>query len=320
MVMDERMIRMARLAMATRFELVMIGDDAVRFRAAGEEAIDEIVRLDGRLSFFDQRSEISRINAEASHRPVKVDAGVFRLLSLAQDLSDRTGGAFDPTVAPLMRCWGLSSGNGSVPDPEALAVARALTGMHRVHLSAEDSTVAFEREGMMLDLGSIGKGFAIDEAVRILREAGVTNALIHGGTSTAYAMGRPAEGDVWKVAVTGDTGERAEDVVAVVPLRDAALSVSAVWGKSFERDGTRYGHVLDPRLGHPVRGASLAAAVHASAAVSDALSTAMLVLGCDARSIEAEAGQALVVVDGPDQRSNVISWGFSHRRSEPAET
>ncbi len=279
-------VRLALEAMATRFELVLHGDDAVRLRAAGEEALAEIRRLEAQLSFYDPSSQISRINARAADGPVRVAPRLFRLLQTAQQLHAATDGAFDLTVAPLMRCWGFTRGTGHLPDPEALAEARSKTGMHLVLLDEEAFTVAFARPGVLLDLGAIGKGYAVEEAAQILVEAGVERAFLHGGTSTIHALGTPLDEACWNVAIPHPDADPAapndDDVLVVVPLKDEALSVSAVWGKAFEADGKTYGHVLDPRSGHPVDGAVLTAVAGPSATTCDALSTALLVLGCDA--------------------------------------
>jgi thiamine biosynthesis lipoprotein len=294
-------VRLALQAMATRFELVLQGEDAVRLRAAGEEALSEVRRLEARLSFYRPTSEVSRLNARAAHEPVRVTPALFGLLREARRLYDATGGAFDVTVAPLMRCWGFVNDTGHLPDPAALAEARSRTGMHLVTLDEHERTVRFGRPGVLVDLGGIGKGYAIDEAVLLLREAGITRAFLHGGTSTVYALGRPADADAWKVALPhpnaqhpnaqhpdaqhpdaqhSDTGEPGTgDLLAVVPLEDEALSVSAVSGKAFTVAGKTYGHVLDPREGRPVMGAVLAAVVTPSATAADALSTALLVEG-----------------------------------------
>jgi FAD:protein FMN transferase len=135
---------------------------------------------------------------------------------------------------------------------------------------------------MMLDLGSIGKGYALDLAADILRDAGVENALLHGGTSTIIALGAEPGTQGWKVAIENPYAEIAERrVLSVVDLRNESMSVSAVWGKFFEIDGKRYGHVIDPRTGWPAEDAELGAVILKTATATDALSTAVL-LGSEA--------------------------------------
>ncbi len=313
-------VRLALQAMATRFELVLHGDDEVRMRAAGEEALAEIQRLDAQLSFYRPSSEINRINARAATGPVRVEPRLFRLLQTARRLHTETGGAFDLTVAPLMRCWGFTGTTGRLPEPDALAEARRLTGMHLVTLDEADFTVAFAWPGVQLDLGAIGKGYAIEEAARILIDAGVRSALLHGGTSTIHAIGGDDDGQRWTVALPypETDAETDNDVLTVVPLEHEALSVSAVWGKAFVVDGTTYGHVLDPRSGRPVEGALLAAVAGPSATDCDALSTALLVLGRDAKELLAGFGNSLrAVVVCPTEETGafeVIEAGIDVKR------
>lgn len=284
-------VRLACEAMATRFEMVLLGRSAPSLRAAGEEAIAEIHRLETALSLYRSDSQIAALNREAAREPVRVTPEVFHLIRHALELSHATGGAFDITVAPLLRVWGLMSGGGRKPAPEEIEAARRCVGARQVLLDPERCRIAFARPGVMLDLGSLGKGYALDRAADILREAGVHQALLHGGTSTAIGLGADPEGNPWKVAITpppslpeSGSGERPEidpAPIAVVTLADESLSVSAVWGKGFVADGQYYGHVLDPRRGEPVRGFLLSAVVLPSAMESDALSTALLVRGPD---------------------------------------
>lgn len=337
------LVTLARHAMNTRFEIVLHGLDPVRLRAAAEEALGEIERLEDRLSFFRPSSEIARINRRAAFEPVRVTPEIFALLQLAQRLHRETGGAFDITIAPLLRCWGFRAGTGAIPTPEALAEARAQVGMDFVALDERTFTVRFTRPGMQIDLGGIGKGFAIDEAVEILREAGVPNALLHGGTSTAFAFGRNLDGQPWKIGVPcpaeewnqpfpassdtppepgrifhhGDSSDapantHREKLLAAVSLENSSLSLSAVWGRFF-REGRRvFGHVIDPRTGEPVTGAVLAAVVSPSATETDALSTALLTLGAgglDAITALRPGLQALVVEE-QDGRALVSARGI----------
>jgi len=267
--------------MATRFEIVLHGGNPVALRAAGEEALDEIDRIEAQLSLYRNTSEIAHVNTRAAHEPVRVSPPVFRLLEHAQRLSSETGGAFDITIAPLVRCWGFMGGTGQMPEPQAVEAARSKIGMHLVHLDVREFTVSFERDGVMLDLGAIGKGYALERAVELLQDAGVTSAIIHGGTSTVHAIGKAPTGDAWKVAIEyprKDATQSAE-LLTLVPLENEAMSVSAIWGRSFQSGEKTYGHVIDPRTGQPTEAALLAAVVLPSATETDALSTALLTMG-----------------------------------------
>ncbi|MCZ7638240.1 MAG: FAD:protein FMN transferase [Verrucomicrobia bacterium] len=258
-------------------------------RAAGEETLDEIERIEAQLSIFRPDSEMARVNRRAAEGPVRVSPPVFRLLERARILSQETGGAFDPTVGPLVRAWGFLGGGGAWPDSDRLAEARARVGMEHVELDPSQFSVRFARPGMMLDLGAIGKGYALDVAVELLREVGVTCALVHGGTSSVQGLGVPPDGQPWKVAIgppaitsdTTATDDTAGEVLAEFVLTDVSLGVSAVAGKAFRRGNREWGHVLDPRTGEPVQGALLAAVVLPEATATDALATALLVLGAE---------------------------------------
>jgi len=274
-------VTLARHAMATRFEIVLPGENPAALRAAGEEALAEIEGLEARLSLFQASSEIAHVNARAAREPVRITPEVFELLQWARRLHEESGGAFDITIAPLVQCWGFMGGSGRVPAADELAEARARVGMSLVHLNPADFTVRFAREGVMLDLGAIGKGWAIERAAAILRDAGVTSALVHGGTSTVQALGHPPEAECWRIALERPAAVPGgpTSLLATVLLKDEAMSVSAVHGKFFQAKGRTYGHILDPRTGEPAAGAVLAAVVLPSATETDALSTALLTLG-----------------------------------------
>lgn len=308
-------VTLARNAMATRFEVVLHGENPVALRAAGEEALNEIDRLEAQLSLYRPTSEIAHVNARAAREPVRVSPPVFRLLEHAQQLHRETNGAFDITIAPLVRCWGFMGGNGQMPDPGAIEAARAKVGMQHVELDSRSFTVRFARDGMMIDLGAIGKGHALDQAAELLREAGVKSALIHGGTSSVYAIGTQPDRSPWRIAIERPRNDASQpgSMLAEVPLTNEAMAVSAVWGRSFESGGKKFGHVIDARTGYPTEAGLLSAVVLPSATESDALSTALLTMGCQGLDRIAALRRATrcLVVERSDGQLHIASTGIA---------
>jgi len=289
-------------AMRARFEIALWGRDASSLRAAGQEALDEIRRVEAQLNAHDPASEVSSVNRDAADRPVRVDPRLFRLLEQALALGRETGGAFDIAVGPLLRAWGFRGAPGRRPTREEAEAARALCGPGAIVLDETEWTVRLARAGASIDLGAIGKGYAIDLAAEVLRECGVPGALLHGGTSTALGLGAGPDGQPWRVAVAAPG--QPERALAVVPLAGMALSVSAVHGRFFMEGDRSWGHVMDPRTGAPSSRCALAAVRCASATESDALSTALLVAGEEmlpvlaARPARAEGLVAVADKDG----------------------
>jgi|TARA_B110000495_G_scaffold58868_1_gene49909 thiamine biosynthesis lipoprotein len=269
-------LTVAAEAMATRFEVALHSAPEATLRAAAEEALAEIARLEGILSLYQPTSEIAHLNQRAAHEPVRVSNEVFTLLERCVKLSQQTHGAFDITLAPLMKCWRFMNDTGAEPTDEAIAKALACTGTQHLQLNLTDTTVQFAREGVMLDLGSIGKGYALEQAAALLRENEFENFLIHGGTSTVFAHGAQADGTPWRVAV--EHPDANQPPLQIIDLQNESLSVSGIGGKSFiDAAGNEQGHVIDPRTGHPTQAARVAAVVCESATESDAWATAFLV-------------------------------------------
>jgi FAD:protein FMN transferase len=271
------MVTLSTHAMATRFELVLYGEDEARLRAAGEEALAEIERLDAQLSAYRTDSEIFGINHHAANQSVKVEPQLFHLLRHCAAFTQATDGAFDITIGPLMQVWRASRETGAIPLQDELEAARQLTGSDNVELDADAFTIRFKQLGVQLDLGAYGKGYAIESAVDSLKENGVRSALLHGGTSSAAVIGTPPDQTGWRVQLSEPF--KAGDEPILLNLANEALSVSAIHGKAFTVDGRTYGHVIDPRTGLPVDRALAAAVVGQSASICEVLSTALLVIG-----------------------------------------
>ena len=269
-------LTVAAEAMATRFEVAIHGAAEATLRAAAEEAFWEIDRLESMLSLYQPTSEIAHINDHAASEPVPVSPELLTLLLRCRSLHVETGGAFDIAIAPLMRCWRFMNDTGSVPTEDAIATALTCTGMQHVRLDEENCTVSLAKEGVMLDLGSIGKGYALEQAAALLDENEFENFLIHGGTSTVCAHGTQADGTPWRIAVKHP--DDSQPPLQIVDLQDESLSVSGIGGKSFvDEEGRDQGHVINPRTGRPTQAACVTAVICESATESDAWATALLV-------------------------------------------
>jgi FAD:protein FMN transferase len=308
-------IRIHRAAMACRFEVLLDGADETH-AAAAREALDEADRLEAALSVFRETSELSRLNHTAAQGPVVVDANLFALLARCRELHARTAGAFDITSTPLSRCWGFLRREGRLPSSEAIAAARAMVGMPGVVFDEAARTVRFAHPGLELNLGSIGKGYALDRMAALMRGRGVAHALLSAGGSGAVALGGRGAG--WTVDIR--SRQVASGKLARLRLRDGALATSGAGEQFFEVDGKRYGHVIDPRTGWPAAGVLSVSVVTAEGALSDALSTAFLVGGLDvARPYCASHPQTLALVTPDDGTSRPVVLGaFAGARVEVA--
>ncbi len=183
------LIHLSRKAMAGEFEICLPIAIAGEATAAALRALDLVQALERQLSFFKPESDISRINRTAAEREVEVEPRLFRLFELAMQVWRDSGGAYDLTAAPLWEAWGFARRAGAIPTAEQLAAARELIGSQWVELDPRRSTIRFNRPGMRINLGSIGKGYAVDRAVESLLAEGVSDFLVHGGYSSVAAHG-----------------------------------------------------------------------------------------------------------------------------------
>jgi FAD:protein FMN transferase len=267
--------RVHRTAMACRFEITLAAGDA-RFVREARRALNRIDQIEAQLTVFRETSELVDVNRRAAAEPVAVDDSLFNLLARCDRLSRDTDGAFDITTTPLSRCWGFLRREGRVPTDAEIASALANVGLRHVELDAHLSTIRFVRSGIELNLGAVGKGYALDEVGVMLRAASVRHALLSAGRSSLLALGGRNRG--WEIDIVSP---RQESSIARVRLKDAALGTSGAGEQFVLIDGQRYGHVLDPRTGRPAQGVLSASVICASAADADALSTAFFVAGPD---------------------------------------
>lgn len=276
---DRCVARVGVAAMGCLFEAIVWGDDADWCAGVAREALGVVEDLDQQLSHYKSTSDITRLNAWASHSPVRVEPGLFGLLSQCAEWTRITGGAFDVAVGALLDCWGFHTGAGRVAGAEEISEAMSRSGMAHVALEPETDLVHFLRPGIRLNLGAVGKGYALDCAAELLRRYGVTRALLHGGLSTILAVGTAPDPDVRRLTVRNPVGGQ---FLATVEIADNALATSGAYHQFVEAEGVRYGHIIDPRTGWPSDTVITVSVVARSAAAADALSTALFILGPEA--------------------------------------
>jgi thiamine biosynthesis lipoprotein len=249
----------------------------------------------------------------AAKAPVTTDPDTFHLIERALSYSRRTGGAFDITVGRLMKAWGFFRDTGRHPSTDELAQALAQTGWEYVKLGETNRTVRFLRRKLELDLGAVGKGYALDRVASLLRAHGVEAALVGAGQSTYIAVGAPPGSEGWPVHVP-DAHDSVRRLTTVM-LCDGALSTSGDSETFFELEGERYGHILDPRTGYPVKGMVQVTVISSRAEVSDVLSTSLFVMGLKegARLLDEHSGSsALLITDGlAGSEIHAIDWPAS---------
>ncbi len=278
---ESYLLRIGRRAMACEFEILL---NAGQY-AAGPElavaALDLVEQLEDQLTVFREGSEVSRLNCMASDREVEVEPRLFALLQLAQELHRRTAGSYDITSGPLTKAWGFYRRAGQIPRDEDLAVALERIGSQHLLLDPSRSTVRFLKTGLEINLGSIGKGFALDRCAELLESRGVADFTLHGGLSSVLARGARGfvPGHGWWVGLRDPL--RPEQRLGEIRLRNRALATSGSGKQFFYHEGRRYGHILDPRTGRPAEGMLSTTVLAPTAAEADALSTAFFVMGLE---------------------------------------
>ena len=263
--------------MGCDFKIVLYSPDAATARRASRAAFARIGALDASLSDYEPDSELMRLCARAGGPPVAVGDDLFFLLQRSRSMYERSGGAFDVTIGPVVRLWRRARRDRKLPTAENLARARALVSSDLMTLDPEARTVRLAKPGMKLDLGGIAKGYASDEAVKVLRRLGCPSALV-AGAGDIVAGDPPPGRDGWTVAVAPlDRGGTAP--ARTLLLRNAAVSTSGDSERYVEIQGTRYSHIVDPKTGLGVVDRCSVTVVASDGATADALDTSVYILG-----------------------------------------
>ncbi|MGH9883679.1 MAG: FAD:protein FMN transferase [Pyrinomonadaceae bacterium] len=276
---DDYWLHVNRAAMACRFEVTLPMRDRAGVVVA-TEALNEVDALEAQLTVFRESSEVSHVNRHAATEPVVVEQALFDLLVLCKDLYRETEGAFDITSGPLTRCWGFLRREGRVPENQEIESARSLVGSDKLLLDHASRTIRFAQPGVEINLGSIGKGYALDRVASLI-EKRVQTALLNAGASSIRAIGSGSATDRrsggWQVGLRHPRSKNRR--LGIVGIRDCTVSTSGAEEQFFEHNGKRYGHIIDPRTGWPAGNVTSVTVLARAAAISDALATAFYVGG-----------------------------------------
>lgn len=278
---DAVLMRFSRRAMATSFEVVLpLGTPLAQDFAMA--ALDEIDRLEGQLTVYREESEVSQLNHRASREWVPVEENLYQLLAQCQWLWRETRGAFDITLGALIKCWGFFQRQPRIPEPTELQEARHRTGMQHVLFDGERKRVKYRVSGLEINLGSIGKGYALDQVGDLFRKvAGIQNLLLQGGRSSVLALGnQPGSKRGWGIGVTDP--ENPKRRLGLLRVQNRGIGTSAATFLNLEHRGRKLGHILDPRSGWPAEGMMAATVTAPNATLADALATAFFILGAEA--------------------------------------
>ena len=286
------MKRFSHEAMATTFEVIIVHEDERYASQAAVAAFDEVDRLERELSRFIENSDIARINSAGANQPLQLGLDTFECLKIAVRIYAETNGAFDITIGSLLKCWRNDDGTPRRPSPKEIDIARLHTGTNLLQLDEAEHTIKLSASPVQVDLGGIGKGYAVDRVAELLRDWSIDVALISGGYSSVLAldapvarasrprieqgrdglatarMASPQKG--WPLTITNPAGRK--EILARPFLQKAALSGSGV---------QKGGHIIDPRTVQPVGGRRAAWSSVPDAATADALSTAFMIMGLD---------------------------------------
>jgi thiamine biosynthesis lipoprotein len=272
--------------MGTELHLTALATDRAVAEAAFSEVFSEFDRLEDLMSVWRDGSDIVRLNAAAGDHPVPVSPDVRDALVTANQVSEWTNGTFDVTFAALGDLWKFDTQNkdNTVPDPREVAKRLTLINYRDLQVDEKAGTAFLRRKGMRVNLGGIGKGYAVDRAVEILRKRGLENFMIQAG-GDLYVSGQKGDRP-WRLGIRDPRGP-ADKIFAALDLSNGTFSTSGDYERFFLKDGRRYHHIIDVRVGQPARECRSVTLVTDRAVIADALAKGVFILG-------PEAGMALI--------------------------
>ncbi|MFN3480029.1 MAG: FAD:protein FMN transferase [Thermodesulfovibrionales bacterium] len=292
----ERVFRKSKILMDTLVTINVVASSEDKAERAIDKAFDEIRRLEGLISFWSEDSEIAEINRKAGISPVKVSPLTLDIIEKALYVSEKTGGAFDPTVGPLMRLWDFKK--GIIPDEGIIKDRLKLVDYREMVIDRANSTAFLRRKGMSFDTGGIAKGYAADLAVSVLKREGIKGGLV-AVAGDIKAFGTKPDGRPWLVGIRNPRPKDKDDeVIATIELKEMAISTSGDYERFFIKDGKRYHHIMNPKTGQPATGCQSVTVITKEGVFTDGFSTGIFVLGPERglRLLE-ELGYGGVIID-----------------------
>lgn len=264
--------------MGSKFEITAVHADAEKGRAAIEAAWAEIERIEALISEWRETSKVSEINRQAGVAPVEVPKELFNLVRRSLRVSELTDGAFDVTFHSVGRLWNFKSHTAPIPSAESIRAALEDTGYRHVVLDEARSTVYLDRKGTRIGFGGIGKGYAANRAVFVLKEHGVTGGVVNAA-GDLVVFGAQESGRPWRIGIANPLEKT--KVFAWLDTTEQAIVTSGDYENYIEVDGRRYGHILDPRTGWPAEELRSVTIVCPDGEIADALATGVTVLGVE---------------------------------------
>lgn len=272
--------------MGTELHLTAWTADEAGANAAFEAVFQEMDRLEALLSNWKPTSDVEQLNAAAGKHPIRVASDLRDVLRTARQVSEWTGGKFDVTWGAMSSLWKFDYQNqdNSIPDPVQVARQRKLIDFRKVVVDEDAGTAFIEREGMNVNLGGIGKGYAVDRARDILRRRGFHDFIVQFGGD--MYVGGLRDGHMWRLGIQDPRGP-GDQIFAQIDLTDSTFSTSGDYARAFVKNGKRYHHIIDPDTGEPAAGCRSVTIITSSATIADGLSKGVFILG-------PEAGMALI--------------------------
>ncbi|MEK6763936.1 MAG: FAD:protein FMN transferase [Nitrospirota bacterium] len=292
---ESTVVTRAQMQMGTLVKITAVARDESGAQAAATAGFAEIHRLEELLSTWIPTSELSRVNASAGVMPVAVSPETMAVVQGAIQIAEMTSGGFNLAIGPAVDAWNVSEGQ-RIPTGSELEALRHMVDLHAVHVDAQTQTIFLEKAGMRIDVGGIGKGYAADQAVAVMKKAGALAGIV-ALSGDIRTFGRLPGGGKFPVGIQHPRKEG--EVLAFIDLEDEAISTAGDYERFFEREGIRYHHILNPRTLQPARGCQSVTVIAREGIWADGLDTGIFVMGAELgmKLVEALPDVEAIIVD-----------------------